>query len=193
MPCAMPANMALWMKSYCKELKPYFKRYRRVRMNKRPFKDPFIFIIIGALVFLAINLLGGFFGDTPTSYIQGIENDYSAGEKATTPVKRKEAFNRSLESLLTLEQKYQPTNGNGILYLNIGNNYYQLEDYPKAILYYNRAIALRPRDNGPAKLLQAAQSKIDISEKPKTSFIKKLFFLNSYFSIPEQLQLFTFF
>lgn len=162
-------------------------------MNKQQlFRDPFAFIILGGIIFLMISLFGTYFDENPTPYLQGIENDYKAGEEAKTPLQRKEAFNRSLESLLTLEERYRPTHGNGILYLNIGNNFYQLEDYPRAILYYNKALALRPRDENVAKLLEAAQAKINIIEKPNSSVLKKLFFIQSYYSIPEQLQIFTF-
>ncbi len=163
-------------------------------MNKKNLlKDPFAFIVIGVIAFIFASLIGLYLEDDPTPYLQGIENDYKVGEKAATPIERKEAFNRSLESLLALEEKYAPTHGNGSLYLDIANNFFQLEDYPKAILYYNRAIALRPRDDNAKKLLAAAQAKLDIGEIKNKSLFQKLFFLNGFLSIPERLQLFTLF
>ena len=163
-------------------------------MNKKNiFRDPFAFIVIGAIGFILVSVLGSLFEGDPTPYLQGIQNDYKAGEKAKSPLERKEAFNHSLESLLTLEEKYAPTYGNGLLYLEIGNNFFQLGEYPRAILYYNRAIALRPRDNVAPKLLGAAQSKLNISEIKNGSLFKKIFFINGIFSIPERLQLFTLF
>ncbi len=163
-------------------------------MNKKQvFRDPFAFIFIGAIGFILITWFGSFFEDDPTPYIQGIENDYRAGEKAKSPAERKEAFNHSLESLLILEEKFSPTYGNGLLYLHIANNFFQLEDYPKAILYYNRAISLRPRDDNAQKLLSAAQAKLNISEIKNKSLFKRMFFMNGYLSLPERLQLFTLF
>jgi tetratricopeptide (TPR) repeat protein len=158
---------------------------------KHFFRDPFSFILLGACGFLLITLFGNFFEESPAPHLQGIESDYQAAESAKTPPERQAAFNRSLESLLALERKYTPTMGNGLLYFAIADNFYQLQEYPKAILYYQRTLNLRPRDSQVEVNLQMAQTKLDLKEKHVRSPIQKLFFFHYYLSMPERFQLFS--
>ena len=52
-------------------------------MNKQSlFRDPFAFIVVGAIGFILISLFGSLYENDPTPYLQGIQNDYQAGEKA---------------------------------------------------------------------------------------------------------------
>jgi tetratricopeptide (TPR) repeat protein len=109
-------------------------------------------------------------------------NAYLKGEKATTIAERKEAFNQSLEIYTQLNQSFSPTFGNGKLYFNIANSYFQLEQYPLAIYYYYQAQTLRPRDDKITYNLQIAQQKLGITpDKSK---------IDEYLSLPERLQLF---
>lgn len=56
----------------------------------------------------------------------------------------KDVYNNSLKSYLDYEDQYRPIHGNGKLYYNIGNSYYRLGEYPLAILYYYKSLALMP-------------------------------------------------
>lgn len=109
---------------------------------------------------------------------------YRAGEKATTIAERTEDFNKALTLYAQVEQKYD---GNGMLYFNIGNSYFQLGEYSWAILYYYRALALNPRDVLIESNLQAAQRKLGLNDIEKKSVFDWLFFFHTKFSLPERL------
>ena len=64
---------------------------------------------------------------------------YSQGVSAATVAGQSAAFNAALDEFLGLEAAGNPVFGSGKLYYNIGNTYFQLEEYPRAILYYARA------------------------------------------------------
>lgn len=99
--------------------------------------------------------------------IQNADESYRKGETAATLMERKQAFNHALDLYLSLEQQYQPKFGDGKLYYNIGNTFYQLEDFPRAILYYKRAEALRPTDSRVQQNLLAAQQRLSITPSQK--------------------------
>jgi len=158
---------------------------------KKLLRDPFILIIAGILLWIAFHFVNMFWNQETTSLMNGAQKSYEQAENETNAVKRKAAFNHSLESFLALEKKYSPTMGNGKLYYDIGNNFFQLEEYPWAILYFDKAAVLRPRDDRVEQNLLAAQSKLQIAPKKEDSPIKKVFFFHNYLSIPERLQLFV--
>lgn len=114
---------------------------------------------------------------------------YAKGEKATTLYERKESFNRALEQYIALEQNNNPEFSTGKLYYNIGNSYYQLEQYPWAVLYYYRAEALRPRDQTIAFNLQSALEKLGIENPVNATVFDQIFLFHKFLSLPERLQL----
>lgn len=122
--------------------------------------------------------------------LQEAYNSYVAGEKATTISDRKKAFNLSLSIYTELEKIDQPTFGNGKLYYNIGNSYFQLEEYPWAILYYNKALKLNPRNDAIQQNLTTAQQKAGLSSATFLSLYDQVFFFHTKLALPERLQLF---
>lgn len=126
-------------------------------------------------------------GEAPTW--KQADTAYSEGEKASSIAQRQESFNRALKLYEELETTYDPTFGDGRLYYNIGNTYFQLEQYPWAVLYYYRALALRPRDGRIEQNLEVAQNKLGLKPDDQISTIQKLLFFRTYLSLPEQLQL----
>ena len=123
-------------------------------------------------------------GTTVDSQLTKAYTSYTEGERDTTNAGRKGAFNNSLQLYSELEKSYSPTFGNGKLYFNIANSFFQLEQYPWAIYYYNEAQNLRPRDSRVVQNLQIAQKKQGIPvDKKESSFPFRL-------SLPEKLQLF---
>lgn len=115
---------------------------------------------------------------------------YREGEQATTVATRADAFNRALKQYLEWEETYQPTYGNGKLYYDIGNTFYQLEEYPRAVFYYYRALALRPRDDTVNDNLKTALSKLSIPNSEDETVLDRLFFFHTMLSLPERLQIF---
>lgn len=116
--------------------------------------------------------------------------NYRRGEAAKTIADRKQAFNASLQLYQSLEREYHPRFGSGRLYYNIGNAYFQLEEYPWAILNYLRAQALMPRNEKVLSNLALAQEKLTIDKDGPTYPFSKLFFFHNYLSLPERLQVF---
>lgn len=118
---------------------------------------------------------------------------YLAGEQADTISLRQRNFNRALNYYKELEEKYHPDDGNGKLFFNIANSYFQLGEYPWAILYYYRAQSLMPRADKVYRNLQIARSKLNLPPTENPSIFEKVFFLHNYFSLPERLQIFFIF
>ena len=114
---------------------------------------------------------------------------YQSGEQATTVAARKDAFNKSLTTYLHMAKQYDPTYGNGKIYYNIANTYFQLEQYPLAVLYYYRAINLLPRDEKARHNLAIAKEKLGITSIERSSIFDKIFYFHKYWSIPERLQI----
>ncbi|CRX38926.1 tetratricopeptide repeat protein [Estrella lausannensis] len=116
---------------------------------------------------------------------------YSKGENAQTVFERQKYFNQALQLYQDIENKYDPRYTNGKLYYNIGNTFYQLNQYPFAILYYLKATKL----NGDTRIqenLSTARVKAGV-EAPKNhgGFIDA-FSLSNVFSLPTRLQIFSF-
>lgn len=125
--------------------------------------------------------------------LEDADNSYRRGEAAKTISARKQAFNEALQLYQELEQEYHPIFGNGRLYYNIGNTYFQLEEYPWAIFNYLRTQMLRPRDEKVTSNLAIAQEKLSLEKTDhSTNAFSKVFFFHSYFSLPERLQVFFF-
>jgi len=118
---------------------------------------------------------------------------YKKGEAAATVDERESAFNASLQGYLELQQEYAPTMGTGKLAYNIANAYFQLGEYPFAVLYYNRALSLRPGDKTIRLNLRAARKKLGIKEEAAASPFEDALFFHTYFSLPRRLQLFFLF
>lgn len=116
---------------------------------------------------------------------------YVRGEKAQSVGERQEAFNQALNSYTALEKQYQPTFGNGKLYYNIGNTYFQLGEYPQAALNYYRALKLMPRSEKTVLNLYLTLQKLGIQPDKEASTFKKIFFFYHMLSLPERIQLFA--
>lgn len=160
-------------------------------MNQKSSFNPFIFFGLGICI-AAIPLLILHFFSQVGSKLQEAEKYYSKGENGGTIAERTEAFNRALEIYLQLENEYHPVNGNGKLYYNIGNAYYQLEQYPMAAFYYYQAFALMPRNEKVVQNLTRTLKilHIPLSAQTESPFSKLLFF-HRLFSLPERCQLFS--
>lgn len=144
-------------------------------------------VIAGAIVLIVL-FSYAFRTSDPRTDIADAE--YKAGESAKTIAARENAFNKALESYMSLEQDYKPTYGTGWLYYNLGNTYFQLGEYGHAMLYYARAQALMPRSDHVQRNIDVTRKKLDISKKEEAGAFKKLFFFHTLLSLPERLQVF---
>jgi hypothetical protein len=118
--------------------------------------------------------------------LQGAYNAYLRGENSKTIAGRKQGFNQALEIYLQLEQDYHPLEGNGALYFDIANSYFQLGEYPLSIFYYYRAWALMPRNPECLHNLTIALKKLHLPPPEQRWRLSHLFFL----SLPERLRIF---
>ena len=162
----------------------------RSHFNNRSGTPRFFLTLAGMFVVFTICLVVTFLMRTGDDRIKQAEDIYRQGELASNIAQRKDAFNQSLDLFLQMELEYRPNFGTGRLYYDIGNTFFQLEEYPMAILYYLRSEKLMPRDGYIDRNLAVARQKLGISSVDKKTIID--FLLPShYLSLPEQLQLFS--
>lgn len=109
---------------------------------------------------------------------------YVKGETATTLEERSRFFNEALSYYTQLERP----NSTGELLCNIGNCYYQLSEYPWAILYYNRALIKLPREEKIKNNLAAAENKAGVSVVKNTTLTQLLLFFHTSFSVEERVK-----
>lgn len=155
---------------------------------KRLSNDPFIWLCIAAILFFSVHFISALWEESPAAKLNEAQMNYLTAERTTNIAERKAAFHRSLELLLELENIYAPTFGNGKLYFNLGNNFFQLEEYPLALLYYYQAEQLRPVDDKVQTHLALTLKKLGLSATPTHSAFDWLFFFHRHFSLPERLQ-----
>lgn len=123
--------------------------------------------------------------------LQTAQVSYTDGEHGTTIAQRKDNFNQALSSYQNLEKQYYPENGSGKLFFNLGNAYYQLEQYSWAALYYYKAQRLMPREDKPSFNLSLTLDKLQQPHSPAPTIWEKIFLIGTYLSIPEAIQLFS--
>lgn len=155
----------------------------------KPFSKFFIFFATCFFVVIVALTWQYLKQENPGTLLQQADTNYKKGEEATTIAQRKEAFNKSLATYTQLDEMYHPIYGNGKLYYNIANNYYQLEQYPWAILYYYRAATLMPRNDSVQSNLKMTLSKLSLPAKSPASMWEKIFFFHYLISLPERLQI----
>lgn len=121
--------------------------------------------------------------------LHAAQESYAAAINASDIIQREEALNKTLRIYASLEGEYHPIYGNGKLYNNIAETFFQLEQYPWAALYFYQARALMPRDHDVEQSLQNTLGKLNVSLGSQDSIFRKVFFFHYYFSLPEQLQI----
>jgi tetratricopeptide (TPR) repeat protein len=94
-----------------------------------------------------------------------IESIYQDGVDSTTVAGREEYFNRALAEL------GENTNPSGQYFFDLGNSYYQIQEYPWAIFYYVKAQRKLPRSDEIASNLASAQAQLEIPVQSYRSWI----------------------
>lgn len=149
-----------------------------------------VYIAIGAAVLFAILLLWyNMIFENPGDKLAEANEDYKKGEESKTIIEREIHFNKALSTYLKLEKDYRPEFGDGKLYYNIANSYYQLGQYPYAIYYYHKAKKLMSSDAAVQGNLNTALEKLHMKKDPEPSIFHNIFFFHYYFSLPERLQI----
>lgn len=90
---------------------------------------------------------------------------YNAGVESSTIAGRESSFN----AVLTLLQELQLESGE--YYYDVGNAYYQLEQYPWALFYFIKARKMLPRDADIKKNIQATLEKLELKSPVPRSWI----------------------
>jgi len=117
------------------------------------------------------------------------EQNYKKAVEAPTPFQRGLDLNQTLSIYSSLEAEHQPIHGNGKLYYNLAQTYFDLEQYPWAVFYDYQAKALMPRNPNVDLHLREALKKLNIAFNENDSIFKKVFFFHYYLSLPERLQI----
>jgi tetratricopeptide (TPR) repeat protein len=94
---------------------------------------------------------------TPLTLFQEANASYQQGEKATTFEERRHAFNQALFLYSQAEEQFGTSNAT--LNHALADSYFQLGEYPWAILYYQRALKQDPRNALLKTLLEETQQK----------------------------------
>lgn len=158
-------------------------------MSQTVFK--WFLFILGTLAFLAGAAVFFYFNHTETDNIKDAYILYSEGEKATSPKERQEAFNKALQLYTEMEKGFSPKYGSGVLYYNIANSYYQLGEYPMALLYFSRAERLRPNDSRVLANKKMTIEKLDITPPKPLTWMNPFLLFHRSISLPHRLQMFA--
>jgi len=138
--------------------------------------------IIGVLLLLiAIGGTPQAWGNETESIAIQAYSRYTAGEEADSINGRIENFKEALSLYRSLEK----THPSGSLFYNIGNSFFQLRQYPWAILYYNRALQYMPRESVLKENLLLAQEKAGVAGLPQQTIWKFVLFVRNIFSYNE--------
>lgn len=90
---------------------------------------------------------------------------YRDGEKSPTIAGRQESFNQALKSLQELDVD------TGEYYYDLGNSYFQLEQYPWALFYFLKARKMLPRDAQVQQNIEATFQKLELHPMARSPWI----------------------
>lgn len=121
--------------------------------------------------------------------LDNAQKHYIEGEQAQTLLQRKRAFNEALSAYMEASQH----GSSDALNYAIGNTFYQLEEYPWAILYYTRALESNPRDIAAKQNLSLAREKLGLSSTESSSLMQEILSFHNLVSLEERKILFFLF
>ncbi|KAF3361950.1 hypothetical protein PHSC3_001508 [Chlamydiales bacterium STE3] len=131
-----------------------------------------------------------FFDENAEQLLNQVDQAVTAAYNEKIPAVKQEKYNQALTQLGLLEKKYSPSFGNGKLYYNLANAYYELGEYPWALFYYQKSLQLRPYDESVKKNLEIAKKQMSLENDPKPQSFASLLFL-TFLPLPLRLQWFT--
>lgn len=119
--------------------------------------------------------------------IDSAQQHYVEGEGSNSLLERKRAFNESLAAYMEANQQ----GSSDALEYAIGNTFYQLEEYPWAILYYTKALEKNPRNMIAKDNLALAREKLGLSPSIETpSLLQEILSFHNLLSFEERKALF---
>ena len=145
--------------------------------------DPWKWIYCLLPMILILTAFGVYSLKSGDTRLNDADKLYDQAHKATTLYDTQLALNGALNLYLNLEQQYQPVFGNGKLYFNIAETYFQLGEYSWAVLYYERAHSLLPRSEMVDTHLANARRVLNL--QGSSVFVDPM----NVISLPERLQL----
>lgn len=115
-------------------------------------------------VLMIVGLFSASFSDSQ-KILQEAELIYKEAAKASTPAERAFFLNQALSQYNQVNPKTLNSTNLGWYWNNLGNIYYELSEYPWAILYYERSLNLLPREQSIKENLDHARAKLSIPVK----------------------------
>lgn len=147
------------------------------------------FIFVG-MVLVAFLLFLAWYVSKPAAHpLQQARKSYEEAVKASNIIQRNIYLNQALSTYISLENQYHPIRGNGKLYHNMGEIFFDLQQYPWAALYFYQARALMPRNEAIEQKLQKTLKELNLVSHVQDSIFKRVFFFHYYLSLPERLQI----
>lgn len=152
-------------------------------------------ILLGLIIFLLTTTCTFLCSTLGATSIQDTQHNeanayYEKGLSATLLMERQNAFNQAL----TLYKKLELTNRTFFPYdridQSIGDTYFQLGEYPRAILYDYRGLKNSPNSSVIRDHLQRAQQKLNLPPSLHLSTADRLLSFNFLLGLPERFQLF---
>ncbi|MGK5594303.1 MAG: tetratricopeptide repeat protein [Parachlamydiaceae bacterium] len=123
--------------------------------------------------------------------LKQLENKDLVAVQEENPMIKEQELNQVFAQYAALERDYQPIYGNGKLYYNLANSYYQLGQYPYALLYYYKALKLRPWDPLVKDNIATVQSEM-LLDSPIRGFSLMEYLFLAFLPMPLRFQLLAF-
>ena len=117
------------------------------------------------------------------------QESYEKGLEAKTLLERKKAFNQALALYLDLESTNSSTCSNS-LSLALGQIFYHLGEYARAIFYDYQALELAPHNTAIRDHIYLSQHQIGIPQQIELSKLERFLSFNFYLPLPRRFYLF---
>ncbi|MBS4169456.1 MULTISPECIES: hypothetical protein [unclassified Neochlamydia] len=129
------------------------------------------------------------FSNSSVPLLEQARAAYQEAAQSNNFFHRRQSLNRLLMIYHSLDKLYCPLQGNGALYSNLAETYFNLEQYPWAAFYFYQSKRLRPRDLEVEFKLKETLAKLNIPSTQSPSLLKKVFSFHFYLSLPERLEI----
>lgn len=156
-------------------------------MNAYTYKPYYIYLIAGIVLCLFAffsSVKMPFSSQNEFQSLQEADAQYRIGETATSVVEQELAFNKALTLYLDAEPVIKTTKGKGLLHYNIANSYFQLQQYPMAVLHYYKSLSFNSNTHQTILNLNSA---LDILGLSKASDTPSYFYNKQHLTLSIQL------
>jgi tetratricopeptide (TPR) repeat protein len=126
----------------------------------RQHRQTLCLVVLGILVIIAT--AWSIYSYTAENRPHQAYTEYRQGEAAQTVSEREKHFNNALQLYKQLFLDYPGILGNGYLDYNLANTYFQLQQYPWAVLYYYKALEYDPGNEKIRRNLKVTLNKLNL-------------------------------